>query len=369
MVIDYLEFSNFRNYNRGKVTFSPTVNIFFGQNAQGKTNLLEAVYYLSLGRSFRSRREEEFIKKGEDSFFLRGNFTEEDQSLLVELGHDGKEFRGKINGVVIKRKSDVFGRVGVVLFSPDDLQLIKGGPQNRRDFLDLYLSQAYPKYRYAYYQFYKVLQQKNNLLKQIRDGKASPGLLDVWNESMVDKASEVICQRIEALYLLMPIAKEFHHEISGHRESLEFEYLSFAGKRITECGTLKKWLTDVLSTIKREEIIRGNSLIGPHRDDLLLKLEKGLDLRSYGSQGQQRTAVLALKMAMVEFIEQKRGKRPLLLLDDVLSEFDDGRKQSLLKLLTDTTQTVVTTADKNCSHIFGSSVRLFNVEAGKIAIV
>lgn len=369
MVVDYLELSNFRNYHQEKVEFAPTVNIFFGQNAQGKTNLLEALYYLALGRSFRSRREEEFIKKGEESFFLRGKFSGENGELLVELGHNETEFRGKINGTVIKRRSDVFGRVNVVLFSPDDLQLIKGGPQNRRDFLDLYLAQAYPRYRYVYYQFYKVLQQKNNLLKQIRDGTGSKDLLGIWNESFVDKAAQVIRYRIEALQEFSPVAIKFHHEISGQSEELKMEYLSSEGDILTENRCLSDVLREAIKNRENEEVARGISLVGPHRDDLLLELGHGLDLRSYGSQGQQRTAALALKMAMVEFIGEKKGQRPILLLDDVMSEFDDGRKQALLKLLTDTTQTVVTTADKNSCQFFGTSVRLFRVEAGKVVVI
>lgn len=366
MILDELVLRQFRNYQQEEVKFSPQVNIFYGQNAQGKTNLIEAVYYIGLGRSFRTRKDEEIIRQNNDSFFIRGRFHQGEEELFVELGCGVKEFRGKINGDNIRRKSDVFGRVNIVLFSPDDLQIIKGGPQSRREYLDLYLSQAYPKYRWVLYQYYKVLQQRNSLLKQIKEGKASSNLLEPWNESFLQKGIELIKMRIKVLTLLNPIAGDYHREISGRREALRIHYQGFRDHRLKEDSDIETLFRDDLQTRRFDEVARGTSLVGPHRDDLILTIDDDMELRTFGSQGQQRTAALALKMAMVDLIGNVTGNTPILLLDDVLSEFDDLRKQSLLAMLTKSTQTMVTTADLSSSKMFDRTVKLFHVEDGRI---
>jgi DNA replication and repair protein RecF len=366
LILDELVLSQFRNYQQEEVKFSPRVNIFYGQNAQGKTNLIEAVYYIGLGRSFRTRKDEEIIRQNNDSFFIRGLFRQGEEDLLVELGCSAKEFRGKINGDPIKRKSDIFGRVNIVLFAPDDLQIIKGGPQSRREYLDLYLSQAYPKYRWILYQYYKVLQQRNSLLKQIKEGKASSQLLEAWDESYLQRGVELIKLRMQALSLLNPIAGKYHCEISGCQEALMIHYQSFSDQRLNDESDIEGLFRERMNRRRFEEMARGISLVGPHRDDLVLTIGNGMELRTYGSQGQQRTAALALKMSMVDLIGEVTGNTPILLLDDVLSEFDDTRKRSLLAMLTRSTQTLVTTADFSSSKLFDISVQLFHVEDGRI---
>ena len=360
---------NFRNYVQEKVLLSPAVNIFFGKNAQGKTNFLEAVYYTAIGRSFRSRKDDELIRRGEDSFFLRGVFIQGEEETKVELGYNGQIFRGKINGNIIKRKIDLFGEFNVVLFSPDDLQLVKGGPQNRREYLDLHLSQVSPKYRWTLYQYYKVIQQRNQLLKNVREGNAGRSQLEVWDENLIDKGVSLINQRIEAVKFLSPLASKCHYEVSGQKEELSLKYNGIISEKEFSSDNIYQIYSSLIKQRKNEEIARGVSLVGPHRDDLSLVFKNGFDLRIYGSQGQQRTASISLKMAMVDFIASVTGSRPILLLDDVLSEFDDHRKNKLLKLLTTSTQTVVTTADISSSRLFGDDVQLFNVEDGKLVLV
>lgn len=366
MILESLELHHFRNYKQEKIEFSPLVNIFFGSNAQGKTNMIEAVYYIALGRSFRSRKDEEIISHGGDNFFIRGLFRHDDDELLVEVGCNYKEFRGKINGQIIKRRSDLFGRVNIVLFSPDDLQIVKGGPQFRRDYLDLYLSQAYPRYRYSFYQYYKVLQQRNSLLKQIKEGKAKPYLLEPWDESFVEKGTDLIQQRLLALDTLSELAAGYHLNVSAQRECLNIRYLGLGGNILGYSDDINARFRESIHRRRPEEIARGICVTGPHRDDIFLSLKEGMELRAYGSQGQQRTAALALKMAMVDLIGRTTGNMPILLLDDVLSEFDDIRKQSLLNILTHSTQTFVTTADIGSSKLFGENKDLFRVEDGRI---
>lgn len=364
-----LEVRNFRNYIQEKIKLSPRINIFFGENAQGKTNLLEAVYYCSLGRSFRGRRDEELIRHGESHFFIRGSFIRDDSDYLVEIGVDGKSFRGKINGEPVKRRLDIFGTIQVVLFSPDDLQLIKGGPQNRRDYIDLYLSQAFPKYRHTFLQYQRIIQQRNQLLKQIREGIFRDDLLEEWDENLVQKGTSLIRQRLEALKIIEKVTEDCHRQISQDRESIKMTYQGLGGEVNSSDDDVEKIYRNILKSRRREEIARGISLVGPHRDDILLMLGQHMELRVYGSQGQQRTASLALKMAMVEFLNEACNTRPILLLDDVMSEFDDKRKKSLLTLLTGTTQTIITTADPSSRSMFGEEIDLFHVEAGKIDCV
>lgn len=361
-----LEVRNFRNYIHEHLTLSPKVNIFFGENAQGKTNILEAVYYCSLGRSFRSRKDEELIRHGESHFFLRGNFDHNNRDYLVEIGVNGKEFKGKINGDLVKRRLDLFGTIQVVLFSPDDLQLIKGGPQNRRDFIDLYLSQAFPKYRFSFLQFQRVVQQRNQLLKQIKEGLRRMDHLEEWNQNLVDKGTALIRQRLEALSTIQRVAQTSHRQIAGDREHIVLTYHGLNGSVVSLEDDIEAIYRRQLVDRRSEEIARGISLVGPHRDDINITLSDQRELRVYGSQGQQRTASLALKMAMVEFLTEVCHTRPILLLDDVMSEFDDLRKQALLSLLTGTTQTIITTADIGSRGMFGPDVQLFRVEAGKI---
>lgn len=361
-----LEVRNFRNYIHQLISLSPKVNIFFGENAQGKTNLLEAVYYCSLGRSFRSRRDEELIRHGESHFFIRGAFIHEEQDYLVEIGVDGKTFKGKINGEQVKRRLDLFGTIQVVLFSPDDLQLVKGGPQNRRDYIDLYLSQAYPRYRYAFLQYQRILQQRNQLLKQIRERTSPLDLLEEWNENLLVKGSALIRQRLEALKTIERVTEDCHLKISRDRERITLSYHGLNGQTRSTDDDVESIYRRQLALRQSEEIARGISLVGPHRDDIILTLGEERELKIYGSQGQQRTASLALKMAMVEFLTDVCHTRPILLLDDVMSEFDDQRKQALLKMLTGTTQTIITSADIGSRNMFGSDVQLFHVEAGAV---
>jgi len=360
---------NFRNYKEAKVKLSPQVNVFYGKNAQGKTNFLESVSYLILGRSFRTYRDEELIREGEENFFLKGEFAEikEGDSLLtIEIGRNKRQFLARINGVKYKKKKDLFGRVKIVIFSPDDLQLIKGGPAYRREYIDLYLAQAYPAYREAGRKFLRILKQRNKLIKKIQEERKYYHLLDSWTQEFITSSSQVIFYRLRGLKEIEPWIKEYHRRIAGAGEELQCSYQGCVPGMEPEQPAIEEEIGRCLERKKNVEIKRGMTLVGPHRDDLILTLKNKGDLRSYGSQGQQRTAALALKLAMVDLLTKVEGTSPLLLLDDVFSEFDDHRKKELLKILASRTQTLITTTEPQSMEELGDDIKFFQVEDGMI---
>ena len=363
MYLKHLELRNFRNYRTLTLSLSEQVNIFYGKNAQGKTNLLESIALLCLGKPVRTKKDTDLIKWEEENCYCRGQFQESDYDIQIEIGIGVKEKRIKINGQIVKNNS-VFGQIPVVIFSPDDLQIVKGAPQLRRDFIDLYLAQIDPNYRFVYYNFYKVLQQRNRLLKQ---GFINPAELDTWNEQLIEKGTKVIKYRISLVNAVKPFIAEAQHVISGAKEDLDLEYLSFNGQKLPEDEeVIKNTFYNELQNLKGVELQRGVTLIGPHRDDLRLLINQQIELKNFGSQGQQRTAALALKLGLIEKIKDARGINPLILLDDVMSEFDDQRKQHLLQLLISSSQTFLTSTSKQDFPIINNQTVFFLVEQGEI---
>jgi DNA replication and repair protein RecF len=364
MFLRNLELKHYRNYQDLQVEFSPQVNIFYGQNAQGKTNLLESISLLCFGKSFRTKKEAELIEWANASCYLKGQFETDDFPITIELGIAEKEKRTKIDGQIVKN-TELFGKIPLITFAPDDLQLIKGGPQFRRDFLDLYLALIEPKYRFIYYNYHKILQQRNRLLKEgIRDNQE----LEVWDEQLVEKGSKVIKYRLAFIENVEKFITKAQHEISGTLENLSIEYLGFRNSvlnGITEEEIISRFKME-LNMVKNSERERRVTLIGPNRDDLRLTIGEGVDLRNFGSQGQQRTAALALKLGMMEKIKESRGQYPILLLDDVMSEFDDQRKKQLLTVLVNSSQTFMTSTSKRDFPIGDQNTLFFKVTGGVI---
>jgi DNA replication and repair protein RecF len=366
MFLKRLELIKFRNYNDLAIEFSPQVNIFFGQNAQGKTNLLEAIAMLSLGKSFRAKKDEEVIQWGSETSFLKGIFVGEQIPATIEIGIGRTDKRFQLNQQIVKRK-DIFGQVPVVIFAPDDLQLIKGGPSFRRDFLDLYLAQIEPKYRFIYYNYSKVLQQRNRLLKEKEVDRTE---LDVWNEQLAEKGAKVIKHRLWFIESAIPYISKAQLQISNSRETLIIEYTGFKNQVFQDMTEeeIKRCLQEGIRMVRQTELERKITLIGPQFDDLRILLDTGVDLRVFGSQGQQRTAALALKLGLIEKMKDARGEYPVLLLDDVMSEFDDGRKRALLASLVNSVQTFITATNRNDFANFAQNAALFEIERGAIKI-
>lgn len=362
MYIKNVELERFRNYDQTELEFSPGMNIFYGRNAQGKTNLLEAIAMLSLGKSFRAKKEEEVIQWNSENSFIRGNFCGEINSTLIEIGIGQKEKRYKLDGRIVKR-NDIFGQVPIVIFAPDDLQLIKGSPSYRRDFMDLYLAQIEPKYRLILYNYTKVLKQRNRLLKEHYIDHHE---LEVWNEQLVEKGAKVIKYRLLLIKNILPYIVQIQRKISSDSEELNVEYLGFKNQVLNHWNEdeIRNLIQEAIITVRSLEMERRVTLVGPQLDDLRITLTSGAELRIFGSQGQQRTATLAMKMGVIEKIKDIRGEYPVLLLDDVMSEFDDSRKQALLNGLINNVQTFVTATSRKDFPEISKETVLFEIEKG-----
>lgn len=358
----------FRNYKHLDLEFSPGLNVIYGDNAQGKTNLLESVYFLATGKSHRSSRDQEMIAEDEPSLLVRANVVRRTGELGLELslGHETRKAL-KINGLPEKKITRLIGSVAVVFFSPDDLQLIKGPPSGRRRFLDIELSQISQNYLHHLMMFQRVLQQRNALLRQEHVDQSS---LAVWDEQFLDAGAQLVARRAAAVARLAPIARRYHELLSNGREQLRLSYQSQAWSEGSEIdlAQIRDRLASLLQERRREEIRRQMTVVGPQRDDLAFFVDDR-DARLYASQGQQRTAVLALKLAELQFMRDEIGESPLLLLDDVASELDPHRRNFLLQTVEDGIQTFVSCTDLEdlMARAWPPEHRLYRVTAGSVS--
>jgi DNA replication and repair protein RecF len=338
MHIKEIELNNFRNYENIKLNFHEKVNIFIGDNAQGKTNLLEGVYISSLGRSFRPGKDNQMIKFGSD--FCRSKIiaVRDNQDISVEIVIGEKEKGVKINGAKIKKTAELLENILIVVFSPEDLKIIKEGPDKRRSFIDRELSQIRPSYYSDLSLYRRALMQRNALLKEKNATKTD---FDVWNTELALHGAKVILKRKDFIEKINIISREIHKSITNGKENLEIIYDSNV-----PCETfVKEIFLSKLEQSQKSDILRGNTETGPHRDDLEVRIN-GIDIRKYGSQGQQRTAALSLKLAELKLIKEETGEEAVLLLDDVLSELDNERQNYLINSLKDT-QIFITTTEIN----------------------
>jgi DNA replication and repair protein RecF len=335
---------NYRNYAREGFTPHREINYLYGENAQGKTNLLEAIFLLGTGKSPRNARDQEMTRWGENWFRVDAEVRRRDCAFRMEISY--RAGTGKvvsINGQKKERLFDLLGRLNVVLFSPEELQLVKGGPSQRRRFLNLQLSQTNPRYYYDLQQYRRVLQQRNMLLKDIRSGRTyRRDELPVWDRQLVKIGAGLVWKRREIVAKIAPLARGFHRKISGGREILTVEYKpSFPGGGEGKVQEIEADFSRALLAAREDELQRRMTVIGPHRDDLLIFLN-GKDGRVYGSQGQQKTAALSLKLAETEYMVEEVGEYPILLLDDIMSELDGERKQFVLKTVQERGQIFIT---------------------------
>ncbi|WP_078578642.1 DNA replication/repair protein RecF [Salipaludibacillus agaradhaerens] len=345
MHINTLTIKDYRNYKELSIDFKNRVNVILGENAQGKTNLMEAIYVLALAKSHRTPRDKELIRWDQPFAKVEGHLTNRNGPLHMEVVFSNKGKKVKLNHIEKKRLSDYIGSCNIVMFAPEDLTLVKGSPQVRRRFLDMEMGQIYNIYLYHLSQYHKVLKQRNQWLKDVQQRKinADATMLEVMTEQLVQSAAQVITKRYEFLEKLQSWARQVHDEISHGKEELDVVYNpSSHVSEDMDLSTMMITLQEQYHGLQEREMQRGTTLIGPHRDDLTL-LVNGRDIQTYGSQGQQRTTALSLKLAEIELIKEKTGDYPILLLDDVLSELDDQRQSHLLNTIKGKVQTFVTT--------------------------
>ena len=321
MTVSDLTVKNFRNLSEQKISFGNGVNVIIGNNGHGKTNILEAIYYFCEGRSHRGAKDREIIKFGED--FLRSeiSFNSEYRAQNVRVSLTDKKLL-LLNGVAVRKTSDLLGHVKCVLFTPDDMSVIKGSPGERRRFLDALITPLKPRYFTLLKSYKRILLQKNKALKEMPDRE----LIGVWNSGLAENAAEIIALRGEYTEILSKEAKRLYSEIGKKEDNLLVEYIPFIKlNEVNAIEQIKKAFNDVME----KEIRFKTSLIGIQRDELGILLNDE-PLKSFGSQGQIRSAVLSLKLSQLYVMEKELGERPVLLLDDIMSELDKERREFLL---------------------------------------
>lgn len=364
MVIDSLAMSDFRNYKLQEINFDRGINILYGDNAQGKTNILEAIYLCVTNRSYRQSRDREMIMFGSEESHLRLDAHRREVPCRIDLHLKKNKTKGiAINGVPIRKSSELIGLLNVVFFSPEDLQVIKNGPGERRRFIDSELCQLDKVYMYNLSNYNKCLLQRNALLKDIGFVSGAEETLDVWDGQLIDYGRKVINMREKFVREIAPLVRAIHSSLTGGREELDIYY---------EPNVQAADFSERLDKVRDRELKQKTTLVGPHRDDVRFIVreckqgEEGTDIRIYGSQGQQRTAALSLKMAEIEIVRKRISDSPILLLDDVLSELDNSRQNYLLDSINNT-QTFITCTglEEFVKHRFHMD-KVYHVESGSV---
>lgn len=360
MVIKSVELKDYRNYEYLNMVFDEKVNIIYGNNAQGKTNILEALYVCATSRSHRGNKDKEIIRFGDDEAHIKLMVTKNDINYRIDMHLKKSKAKGiAVNGIPIKKAVELFGIINIVFFSPEDLNIIKDGPSEKRRFIDMELSQLDKIYLSNLINYNKVIVQRNKLLKELSFSIRQEYLdtLDVWDMQLVKYGREVIKARTEFVKKINTIVGQIHQRLSGDKELLEIEYVP----------SVKADELEGMCSANREKDIKLKSTgLGPHKDDCIFYIN-GRDVRKYGSQGQQRTAALSLKLAEIELVKQIIKDTPVLLLDDVLSELDSDRQNFLLNSIGDI-QTIVTCT--GLDEFIGNRLsinRIFKVVNGEVS--
>ena len=342
--INHLYLENFRNYQQADIVWHPQINLLYGFNAQGKSNLLEAITYLSLTTSFRSVSEPELLAWQAPHFFLEGKICRNSGDISISAAYNRtKNKRWRIDQQPCGKRSQIVGLFHTVIFSPEDVDLVKAGPGLRRRFLNRQISQLSPEYFSLLQRYNKVLAQRNGCLRQ---DKPSLETLEAFNQQLVQLGAAILWRRRNILAELSPLTADLHQELSGGEKlAMHYQCFNLAQEASTE-AELKAAFTEELQRLQKAELARRITLVGPHRDDLEINIDDNLAKR-FASQGQQRTVALALKLAELQLAEQKRGEAPVLLLDDVLSELDEKRRRQLLQKIGQQTQTFITSTERD----------------------
>ena len=355
MVIESVECKDFRNYESLDLKLDPGCNIIYGQNAQGKTNILEAIYLSGTTKSHKGSREKDMIRFEQSEAHIRTIVRNEEKTdrIDIHLKKNGKKGIA-INTVPIKKAAELFGYLSIIFFSPEDLGIVKNGPAERRRFIDSELCQIDKIYLYNLINYNKILNQRNKLLKDIYFNPSLRETLQVWDDQLIDFGRKLITRRRDFLAEIAPIVSEIHRKISGGTEELCLKY---------EPDVEDIFFADEMIKNRERDLKYGQTSCGPHRDDVFFSI-KDIDIRKFGSQGQQRTCALSLKLSEISVMESSLGHKPVLLLDDVMSELDSARQNFLLDSLEDV-QTIITCTgmDDLIRKRFPVS-KVFNVENG-----
>ena len=353
MYIEKIKLQNFRNYKQLELNLNKNINIIYGNNAQGKTNILESIFLCSFGKSFRTTKEKEMIKFNETNLIVEVFYQKKDRDgkIKIEIG-DKKQIY--LNGIKIKKLSELLGNVNIVIFTPDDINILKDGPAGRRRFLDMMIGQLRPNYVYNLNMYLKTIEQRNNYLRQIREENKPEEMLEIWDEKLAEYAEIIFNYRNEFIKKIIQKINKIHSEITENKEKLEIEYIS-------NCENKENYLK-LLKERRKLDIIKGFTTKGIHRDDFMIYINEK-EVGTYGSQGQNRTVVLSLKLAELNVIYDEIGEYPILLLDDFMSELDIERRKNFLNNIKNT-QVILTGTEK--IDLPNLEYNLYNVKKGEI---
>ncbi len=373
----------FRNYEECRLEWHSDINIIYGKNAQGKTNLLEAISYLSAGASFREQSEQKLENWNSDFFYLEAELERAGDDHIISAGYQQRKKLWKKDGAVCKKMSQVVGFLHTVVFTPDDLEIVKKGPEQRRHFLNLEMVQIFGGYHRDLNTYKKALAQRNNLLKQIefqgiRSFEEQDLLLRPWEEQLAAAGAVITIKRLSIINRLNEIAGKIHRRLSCGAEQLELTYepstpLPMNIENQSEAADYEKAVANKLLEMycdaRPDDLRRGFSTVGPHRDDFRIAIND-VDARIYGSQGQQRTAALSIKLSELELVRELNGYYPILLLDDVLSELDKNRRAALLRMALNKSQIFITSTDidQELLDLAQGSFNKYHIKDGNVTV-
>ncbi len=353
MYIEKIKLNNFRNYEQLELDLNKDINIIYGNNAQGKTNILEAIFLSSFGKSFRTNKEKEMIRFNEQSCLVEIFYQKKDRDGKVKI-EIGNKKQISLNGIKLKKLSELLGNINIVIFTPDDINILKDGPASRRRFLDMMIGQLRPNYVYNLNMYLKTIEQRNNYLRQIREENKPEEMLEIWDENLAEYGEKIYIYRNEFINKILNKINNIHKNITDAKEEIRIEYLS-------NCDNKENYLK-LLKERRKLDIIKGYTTKGIHRDDFVIYINDK-EVSTYGSQGQNRTAVLSLKLSELQVVYDEIGEYPILLLDDFMSELDEVRRKNFLNNIKNT-QVILTGTDK--IELSDVEYSIFNVKEGKI---
>lgn len=352
MYIKKIRLFNFRNYIEQEIFLNENINIFYGDNAQGKTNILEAIYMCALGRSFRTRKEKETVNIEKERAIIEVFYEKNNREQKIKIEIDDKK-NIFINDIKVKKISEILGNINVVMFCPDDIEILKGNPEKRRKFLDIMIGQLKPIYIYNLSQYIKVLQQRNNYLRQIKYENKPIEILEIWDEQLFNLSKKIYSYRSLFIEKINNNINNIHEKITNNNEKIEIKYITNFNENNYK-SNLKKFL--------KNDIQKGYTNYGIHRDDFKLFINNR-PINIYGSQGQFRSAILSLKLTELNIINDEIGESPILLLDDFMSELDNKRKNNFLDNINNL-QVLITCTEK----INKENSKIFYIEKGKVKL-
>ena len=353
MYIANIKLNNFRNYNQLDLELNKHINVIYGDNAQGKTNILESIFLCSFGKSFRTVKEKEMIKFNQDKTVVEIFYKKKDRDGKIKI-EIGEKKQIAINGIKIKKLSELLGNINIVIFTPEDINILRDGPANRRRFLDMMIGQLRPNYVYSLNMYLKTIEQRNNYLRQIKEENKPEEMLDIWDEKLVEYGEKIYNYRKEFIEKILNKINEIHSKITDSKEELKIKYIS-------DCSSREEYLS-LLKSRRKLDIIKGFTTKGIHRDDFIIYINEK-EVNVYGSQGQNRTVILSLKLAELNVVYEEIGEYPILLLDDFMSELDEKRRKNFLNNIKNT-QVILTGTEKidlpDLEH------NLYNIKKGEV---